>query len=189
MFFFFTFLSMKRSVFIFLIFIINILVYPSQRLPWLISTDEQVYYVICRQIAELLRSNTKLGIVPLYIFNGNTPDYRNINNKYMLIMKNQQHLYNYSVISLEQVALNNGISDVSFIETRNENEIINFCKINSIDTVLIGSITVIDTPPRQTFDTNMARWVPKRVALLQGNIFNVETRLIAHRFSYYLLID
>ena len=79
--------------------------------------------------------------------------------------------------------------NTSFIENHDELELIGFGKLLNVDAVMISSITIIEGKTKKVWDRVSKKMVDKKIALIQGNIFNTENNSSILRFSYFFYIE
>ncbi len=177
-------------IFIQILFIFQVSIAGANtRLPWVIANQDKIFYFLSKQLSITLRQNVRIGLVALYIYNGTEREDKQINLDFLTILTSQQYIYSYKIVLIEQVAAGSELEDISFIASRNEEDLIAFGKQHGMDVVLIASITILDVPERQIYDPVIKKFVKKRVAILQGNIFSTLSKEIVYRISHYLLID
>lgn len=177
---------MKKIISFLLFFIINIL-YSQTRIPLIIDTEEILFLKISKELSKKLPLNIEILVYDLLFLNANEKTIQKTNNNFYIILSSNQFVNKYSLIFIKDLKEKMTDIDFSFIEKQNHLELISFGTYLKLDAVMISTVTIIKDKKKLVWDKN--KFVYKKIALLQSNIFNTENSSLLYRFSYYFLLD
>ncbi|HOJ63900.1 MAG TPA: hypothetical protein PLE45_05715 [Spirochaetota bacterium] len=180
---------MKKNI-LFLFLITTNILFANNKLPLIIDTQEKIFLKISKEIGKKLPENIEILVYDLFFINSNDLNLQQkINNNFYLILSSNQFINKYSLTFIKELKEKKEDIDFSFIENQNHFELISFGNYLKMDAVMISTITILENTKRLIWDKKNNKFIYKKIALIQSNIFNTETSNSLYRFSYYFLLD
>jgi hypothetical protein len=153
------------------------------------NTQEKTYSRLAKLIGDNLPKNIEILIYELILLNGSDSQQADINNNVTMILTAKQFLYDFKVHFINKIINDNDSISKEDIIANDELEMIALGKVLNLDAVLVGTVTIKDDETKKVWDSSKKRFIEKRVALLQGNVFSTENNQSLLRFSYTFLVD
>jgi hypothetical protein len=178
-----------KKIIIILIMFVNLLIVHGANIPLIVDTEEDVFRKISKSINTDLPQKIDILIFDIMMLNISKDTSNRINKNFEIIMKSQQFIYKYSILFMKDVKTKDLTTDYTFVDNYNEQELLSYAKYIQKDAILLASITLLENETKKIWDKSSGKYIEKKIALLQGNIFNTENNQSMLRFSYYLLID
>ncbi len=170
---------MKKIIICLLILSYCFLIFPSKRfIPIIIDSETKVFNIIAKEMSKKLPKKIEILVYNLNLLNGEEEIKNKLNDNFYKIFFKMQSFYGY-FLTFEK--------DLTLIKI--DNKEIGLGKLLNKDAVMISSITVIEGKLKSIWDEVSKKWVKKKIALYQGNIFIVDTCSVILRFSYYFYLD
>jgi|GEM_PF-1186475 len=186
-------MNFKKIFYItFFLTIYLLVIYPSNRVPAIIKSQDTIFEKISKDINSNLPNNIEILIYKLTLLNGSEEVEKKINQKFNEIVSVLQKVNNYSIIFEKDIIekyKNNKEINISFLENQDELELIGFGKLLNQDAVMISSVTIIEGKTKKVWDKVSHKFIDKKIALIQGNIFNTKNNNSILRFSYYFYLE
>ncbi len=180
-------LNMKK-IFSIVVLIICCHLANAANIPVVVNSDEKVFTKISSNIANQLPKNVQILAYDICFLNMNMSLADAISNDFKTIMTNQQFINNYKIFFINEVQAQHPEIDYSFLNTLNDQELINFGQIVNADVVFISTATLIQDKQKSVWDNNLHKFVKKKVILFQANIFNTKTNAYLMRISEYFVV-
>ncbi|HOV14475.1 MAG TPA: hypothetical protein PK771_09350, partial [Spirochaetota bacterium] len=160
-----------------------------EKLPMFIENQESIYNKLSREINSKLPRKIEILVFDIFLLNGSEELNLYFNKNFKTIMKNKQYIYNYSLFFFEDLKNDKDIKDYNFIKNYNEQELSAYAKYINKDAILVASVTIVEEKNKKIWDNTQLKFLKKNIALIQGNIFSVETKESMLRFAYYFYYD
>lgn len=180
--------KMKRFFLLFFI-IFSASLFSIEKIPLIIQTQENIFHKIVDEINKKLPNKIDILVCDLLFLNGDDKVNEKINKNFDIILETQQYIYKYNIEFIKDVKIQDTSNDYSFIDNFDEQELIPFAQSLNKDAILIASVTTLDNQKKSVWDNDKRSYINKNIGIIQGNIFNTETKESMLRFSYYFLID
>ncbi|HPO49696.1 MAG TPA: hypothetical protein PLO89_05165 [Spirochaetota bacterium] len=177
-----------KKYFIILILFLNFNLFSNETLPLVIEDQEYAYNALSKTITDKLPKRIEILVFDIFLLNGSEEIAKKINDNFKIIMKNKQYIYDYSLIFFNDLKKEADVKKFDFIKNYNEQELLSYAEYINKDAVFIASVTIV-SERKKIWDKNKMRFLDKKIALIQGNIFGVETKDSLLRFSKYFYFD
>ena len=152
-------------VLLFSVYLLN-----AANIPMVVNSDEKVFTKISSNIANQLPKNVQILAYDICFLNMNAALADAISNDFKTIMTNQQFINNYKIFFIDEVQTQHPEIDYSFLNTLNDQDLINFGQIVNADVVFISTATLIQDKEKPVWDNAKHKFVKKKVVLFQANI-------------------
>lgn len=161
-----------------------------KKAPFLINSEENIPVLIVNSIEKKLPDYIEILYYGFKVLNAKEDVEKKLNeklyNRFKELLANKSK--NFTLIFVNEIDFKSLNINPDFIETQSLEEMCAFGKLIDVNAVVYGTVTILDEK-RKVWDKIKKKKVEKKIALMQGNFFSVETGIPILRFLYYFYID